>query len=94
MSDSCTARTYAPEQKSSEGASTDTQAAGPPKPVVAEDLCIACGVCSVSCPPSAIGLRSSQEGGRIVVKPTIEDSCIGCGTCVAICPGNALSFDR
>lgn len=54
-------------------------------PVVAQDLCIACGACVEACNYDAICLEDTAF---------IDDKkCIGCAACVAVCPVAAIKTD-
>jgi len=54
-------------------------------PVLDEELCARCGLCTISCPYNALTLT---EKGPLVD----ELLCQGCGTCASICPNNALNI--
>jgi len=57
-------------------------------PVVNEDNCTGCEICSDErCPMNAIDM----EDGIAVIK---EENCIGCGLCVSGCPSDAMSLLR
>lgn len=59
------------------------------KPVVNEELCIGCGMCSKFCAHDAIVIENR--------KATIDHNiCVGCGRCLSVCPKDAVesSFDE
>lgn len=56
-------------------------------PLVYENTCIGCGICTGVCPNNAITMIQ----GRAVINP---DSCTSCGQCVLNCPVSAISDTR
>ncbi len=55
--------------------------------MVAEDVCVRCGLCVSACPRQAIW----KEDGEI---PQIAfDKCIGCGACQQVCPVKAIKIE-
>lgn len=46
------------------------------------DDCIACGVCTDSCPVEAI----SERDGKYIID---AETCIDCGSCADVCPVGA-----
>jgi ferredoxin-type protein NapH len=52
---------------------------------VAEDLCIACGICRKACPAEALQL---YEGKYVIAK----SECLVCGSCDAKCPKKAIRY--
>ena len=56
-------------------------------PLVDQDKCIGCVVCSGVCPTLAISL----EDKKAVVK---EEDCRGCGACDQRCPVYAINMHR
>jgi len=56
---------------------------------IADENCVACGVCVERCPFDALFL--DEESDRSRVNP---DLCIGCGVCAAGCPTGALKLHR
>ncbi|MBE6948738.1 MAG: DUF362 domain-containing protein [Ruminococcaceae bacterium] len=59
------------------------------KPVVNEDLCIGCKMCSKFCAHDAAVI----ENGKATI---YHDRCVGCGRCVSVCPKDAVetAFDE
>jgi len=58
------------------------------KPIINENLCTGCNICTSICPFGAIS--KDQEG----VAQVDEDICKGCGICAARCPENAITMER
>jgi len=54
--------------------------------VVANDLCIGCGVCVGACPNQALGV-SWNDTGFLTAQAT-GNTCEGCGACIKVCPFN------
>ena len=62
-------------------------------PVFDYDVCVACGVCSVACPVSAIELNETSLNKFKDAFPTVDRStCIGCGICDKNCPVRAIEM--
>ena len=55
------------------------------KPVVCEEDCQSCGVCSDFCAQDAISYR--EEDGKASID---HERCVGCGRCVGVCNFNAI----
>ena len=53
-----------------------------------DNLCVQCGVCSVSCPQKCIFLK--KDGFNFF--PEISSDCVNCGICLDVCPSTKL-FD-
>ncbi len=54
--------------------------------VVANGLCVGCGVCTVACPQNAISMKYYEEVGMLAA--SIEtDRCTECGRCLHVCFG-------
>lgn len=53
--------------------------------VVANDLCIGCGVCAAMCPSEALGMTWSATGFLVA---TQLGECDADGTCIQVCPFN------
>ena len=53
------------------------------KPVIDQDACIGCGMCSKNC---------AHDGVRIVDKKAtiVDGNCVGCGHCFSFCPKGAI----
>lgn len=58
-------------------------------PVVAEDRCIACGLCEQSCAYDAVHVMA-KDNRRVAVVDTLK--CYGCGVCTTVCPTRAIYF--
>lgn len=54
-------------------------------PVILEERCQACGLCSRVCPYNAIQVNKELRRTKV-----IEAACAGCGTCGAECPFDAI----
>ncbi|MFW6375892.1 MAG: 4Fe-4S binding protein [Thermoplasmatota archaeon] len=52
-------------------------------PMVNEDKCTGCGVCSQNCPENAIFI----EDGKAKIRPYL---CRNCGICISVCPNDAI----
>ncbi len=50
-----------------------------------EEKCFQCGVCTGTCPVSALHIKRPEMS--VVFEP---DLCTGCGLCVAVCPVRAM----
>jgi len=57
--------------------------------VVANNLCIGCGVCVLICPKKA--LEMVVRNGTYTPRRAILGACVSCGTCISSCPG--IGFD-
>jgi dissimilatory sulfite reductase (desulfoviridin) alpha/beta subunit len=62
---------------------------GASEPMVTEELCTLCGLCSEACIEDAIGLKDAEEAPRIDY-----DRCVRCGKCVEVCPTGTLATRR
>lgn len=59
--------------------------------VVADNLCVSCGICAGVCPKKCIS--STYRNGRYL--PTVdENSCTNCGLCHGVCPGKATDYPK
>ncbi|MRS12037.1 MAG: 4Fe-4S dicluster domain-containing protein [Actinobacteria bacterium] len=56
-----------------------------PRPIIDEDECSGCGICTDSCPEGVLELVDD------VAQPVNEDDCSGCGTCMEECPMGAIT---
>lgn len=69
-------------------------------PRLIPEKCLGCGLCSRSCPPGAISMRSVGKklvGGKEVDKmaPGFDYyRCIYCGLCADVCPAKAIEMVR
>ncbi|MHA2367716.1 MAG: 4Fe-4S binding protein [Candidatus Hodarchaeales archaeon] len=54
-------------------------------PLVDENLCIACGICTRICPYQALSLGTA-------IAEVNEALCHGCGSCAAACPTGAIEL--
>ena len=55
-------------------------------------LCIACGICSQSCPVSCIGMTKNDVDKYKKAYPRLEyGECTGCGICQKVCPLDAVT---
>ncbi|NVL90287.1 MAG: Coenzyme F420 hydrogenase/dehydrogenase, beta subunit C-terminal domain [Desulfobacterales bacterium] len=57
--------------------------------VVANNLCIGCGICVLICPEKALDMVVCN--GTYTPRVAILGACISCGTCISSCPG--IGFD-
>ncbi|MDH7478116.1 MAG: 4Fe-4S binding protein [Candidatus Bathyarchaeota archaeon] len=58
------------------------------KPIINENICSGCGVCTSICPFNAM---SKNEKG---IAQANEELCKGCGICAAHCPENAIKMEH
>ena len=58
------------------------------KPIINENLCTGCNVCTSICPFGAMG-RNEKGAARVD-----EEICKGCGICAAHCPEKAIKMER
>lgn len=57
--------------------------------VVDEELCIACGRCTETCPLDVISIVKNEAGED---KALVNDAiCKGCGACASVCPNGAIT---
>jgi pyruvate ferredoxin oxidoreductase delta subunit len=56
------------------------------KPVVDEELCVACGICWMYCPERAV--EKDEEGNYSID----YEYCKGCGICAEECPRDAIEM--
>lgn len=62
-----------------------------PKPVVNEQKCKGCELCTVVCPKGIMALSTKiNAAGYHPATCTDEAECIGCGFCGQICPDSAI----
>ena len=54
--------------------------------VIDRKVCVACGVCTKTCPKSAISI---YRGCYAIVD---EGKCVGCGLCGKACPAECISI--
>ncbi|TFF87445.1 MAG: 4Fe-4S dicluster domain-containing protein, partial [Promethearchaeota archaeon] len=63
------------------------------RPIIDEELCVACDTCLKKCPMNAIfhrwPLNEDSSDEKIIIR---EDLCIGCGVCAANCPKDAIKM--
>ena len=52
------------------------------KPVISEDLCIACKMCTKNCNQNAIFMKEKAQ--------IDYEKCVGCGECIVVCPKKAI----
>lgn len=57
------------------------------KPVVEEDICIGCGLCSTLCPAKAISMKTGKSNPDL-------GKCWGCSICEVNCPVEAIKPNR
>lgn len=58
--------------------------------VVAENLCVSCGICAAVCPKKCVVYERTSDG---LYAPKISDSCVDCGICFEFCPGRGADYD-
>jgi hydrogenase-4 component H len=61
------------------------------KPVHEHANCIACGACTLACPPNAISMDTDVEHG-VRTWSIFYGRCIFCGRCEEVCPTGAISL--
>lgn len=61
-------------------------------PVFNYELCVACGICSMSCPVSAINLTKTDVDDFAKGYPQVDEKCVGCGICAKTCPIEAIAM--
>lgn len=62
-------------------------------PVICEERCKGCGICTAFCPDKALALGDRTNAfGYQVVRMTAP-ACRGCGRCYLMCPDVVFSFD-
>lgn len=59
------------------------------KPEHAAETCIACGACTVACPPNAIWMSTDVDAGTRTWSISYG-RCIFCGRCEEVCPTHAI----
>ena len=59
------------------------------KPVVDEETCVGCRVCSKYCAHNAISYVAKNGGNKAVID---SKRCVGCGRCIGACNFNAISL--
>ena len=59
------------------------------KPEYAPEACIACGACTVACPPNAIAMETDIDAGTRTWSISYG-RCIFCGRCEEVCPTDAI----
>ena len=57
--------------------------------VVAENLCVSCGVCAAVCPKDCVRYERTPDG---LFAPKISDACVNCGKCFDFCPGRGADY--
>ena len=57
--------------------------------VLAKNLCIGCGLCTLICPEKVLEMVAGN--GIYTPKMAIPGACESCGTCISSCPG--IGFD-
>jgi len=61
------------------------------------ELCVGCGICSITCPQEAPKLSSAtMKDGRLTKKALADfdaRKCTFCGVCVVLCPTNAIQIE-
>ena len=63
------------------------------KPVVDNEKCISCSLCSKFCPEGCIVMQKVK--GQTKIKPvTNYDYCKGCGVCAKECPVKAIKMEK
>ncbi|OGP49146.1 MAG: hypothetical protein A2Y79_11115 [Deltaproteobacteria bacterium RBG_13_43_22] len=60
-------------------------------PMIDDDLCSLCGICTEMCPMEVI--KSKEEAGQTLMAIDL-DYCIGCGVCAANCPLDAITLKK
>jgi heterodisulfide reductase subunit A len=65
-------------------------AAEPSVSMVNQDLCLACGLCELTCPFGAMHL--TKVPGRGFRAENLPAYCKGCGLCAAGCPARAIDM--
>jgi 2-oxoacid:acceptor oxidoreductase delta subunit (pyruvate/2-ketoisovalerate family) len=59
-----------------------------PRPVIDEEECTGCGICTEVCPNEVLDL---EEGIAVVVD---EEACDGCGLCAEECPMSIIEIEE
>ena len=63
------------------------------KPQFDYTRCMACGICSQSCPVSSLPLTKTDIDVYKKAYPYLEDDkCIECGICADVCPLSAITM--
>jgi NADH-quinone oxidoreductase subunit I len=61
------------------------------------EKCIACGLCAMSCPNSAIDLTTekSESGKKVMVRYFHQlPVCLYCNYCIEVCPTQAITWTQ
>jgi electron transport complex protein RnfB len=63
-----------------------------PKPDVAVETCLACGICIDACPVGCLAMSEKPRNKGVDAFSYLKDSktCIGCGLCCRECPVDAI----
>lgn len=60
---------------------------GRKKALVLQELCVACGCCTKSCPKEAINIING------IYAAVDYSKCIGCGFCAKVCPASVIKME-
>jgi len=67
-----------------------------PKPDIALENCVACGICIDACPSGCLALSESPRSKGVDAFPYLKEAraCIACGFCSRDCPTDAIAMKK